>query len=167
MEVLINDRQDLFDITSEFIKKIALEIMKFEGMSESSELSLVFCDDDFIQKLNKDYRGKNEPTDVLSFPMKKQKFETEVTMLGDIVISVETANRQADSYKHPIILEIVFLLLHGLLHLNGYRHSNKADRKKMKDREVSILQHLCDKKILDCVGYDNFSPVIKRVPELD
>jgi probable rRNA maturation factor len=101
MEILISNRQDQVSIDLDFIRTVAEEILRFEASPENAELSLVICDDDFIQKLNRDYRGKNEPTDVLSFPMEEEHFEAEIRMLGDIVISTETAVRQADSLKHP------------------------------------------------------------------
>lgn len=167
MEVLISNNQSLLKIDLKKVKKIAMEIMKFEASSEKAELSLVFCDDDFIQKLNKDFRGKNEPTDVLSFPMEEEAFESEVRMIGDVVISTETALRQADAVKHEPFLEVVFLLIHGILHLHGYEHSNKVLRRQMRDREVSIFRHLCEKKLLSCAFSEEFSPLIKRVTEVD
>ncbi|MBU1106119.1 MAG: rRNA maturation RNase YbeY [Candidatus Riflebacteria bacterium] len=167
MEVLISNRQEQLAIDLDFIKAVAEEIMRFEASPENAELSLVFCDDDFIQKLNKDYRGKNEPTDVLSFPMEEEQFESEIRMLGDIVISTETAARQADGLKHPPLLEIVFLLIHGLLHLHGYEHSQKLPRKQMREREVTIFRHLCEKKLLSCLEGEEPAPVIKRAIAVD
>lgn len=163
MEVLISNNQSLFKIDLELIKTIAEEIMMFEASPENAELSLVFCDDDFIQKLNKDYRGKNQPTDVLSFPMDEEAFEAEVRMLGDVVISTETALRQAEAIKNEPFLEIVFLLIHGILHLHGYEHSTKTLRRRMRDREVLIFRHLCERKLLNCLSSDDCSPLIKRV----
>lgn len=162
MEILISNRQDQLPIELDFIKSVAEEIMRFEASPENAELSLVFCDDDFIQKLNKDYRGKNEPTDVLSFPIDEETFEAEVRMIGDIVISIETAVRQAEHLNHQPLLEVVFLLIHGLLHLHGYDHKLKLARKKMRDREVSIFRHLCEKKFLAFVENDCTAPLIKR-----
>jgi probable rRNA maturation factor len=167
MEVLINNRQDSLKIDLEFIKEIALEIMKFEGSSEKAELSLVFCDDDFIQKLNKDYRNKNEPTDVLSFPINEESYESEIRVLGDIVISTEMAKRQADTMKHTPLLEVVFLLIHGILHLHGYEHSDKENRKQMRDREKSIFRHLCDKKLLECMVENAPGTLIARAHEIE
>lgn len=163
MEVLITNSQDLLKIDLDLIRSVALEIMKFEGAAENSELSLVFCDDDFIQKLNKDYRGKNEPTDVLSFSLDEDDFDHEIKLIGDVVISMETALRQAASMKHPPVLEIVFLLIHGLLHLHGYDHSHKIERKRMRDREVSIFRHLCERQLLSYPDADKPEPLIKRV----
>ncbi|HNX75189.1 MAG TPA: rRNA maturation RNase YbeY [Candidatus Rifleibacterium sp.] len=167
MEVLISNRQKLLEVDLEQVREVAIEIMKFEASPENAELSIVFCDDDFIQKLNKDYRGKSEPTDVLSFPIDEENFEPEIRLLGDIVISVETALRQADSLKHPPMLEIVFLLIHGLLHLHGYDHILKVPRRRMRDREVTIFRHLCDKKLLACLDDSSPDPIIKRVNEND
>lgn len=167
MEVLISNNQSLLKLDLDLIKEIAQEIMMFEASPEKAELSLVFCDDDFIQKLNKDYRGKNEPTDVLSFPMDEESFASEVRMLGDVVVSTETACRQAETIKHEPFLEIVFLLIHGILHLHGYEHSNKILRRQMRDREVSIFRHLCEKQLLKCINSDEFSPLIKRVSEVE
>lgn len=167
MEVLISNRQEQMAIDLDYVKEVALEIMKFEASPENAELSIVFCDDDFIQKLNNDYRGKNEPTDVLSFPIDEENFEPEIRMLGDIVVSTETAARQAESLKHPPMLEIVFLLIHGLLHLHGYDHIQKLERRKMRDREVTIFRHLCEKKMLKCIEGEAPAPLIKRAIEND
>ncbi len=167
MEVLISNRQKLVDVDLEQVREVAIEIMKFEASPENAELSIVFCDDDFIQKLNKDYRGKSEPTDVLSFPIDEENFEPEIRLLGDIVISTETAVRQAESLKHPPMLEIVFLLIHGLLHLHGYDHIQKLQRRRMRDREVTIFRHLCERQLLSCLEGNTPDPLIKRVIEND
>jgi probable rRNA maturation factor len=167
MEVLISNRQKIVEVDLDLVREVAAEIMKFEASPENAELSIVFCDDDFIQKLNKDYRGKSEPTDVLSFPIDEESFDAEIRVLGDIVISTETALRQSESLKHPPMLEIIFLLIHGLLHLHGYDHIQKAPRRKMRDREVTIFRHLCDKRLLTCLEGTTSEPLIKRVIEND
>jgi probable rRNA maturation factor len=167
MEVLISNRQKQLPINLKFIRSVSEEIMKFEASPENAELSLVFCDDDFIQKLNNDFRGKNEPTDVLSFPIEENAFEQEIRMLGDIVISTETAARQAENLNHPPMLEVVFLLIHGILHLHGYDHKQKLARKKMRDREISIFRHLCEKRLLDCPESGDPAPLIKRIADND
>ena len=89
--------------------------MTQEKLPDNAELSLVFCDDDTIKDLNNNFRGKNEPTDVLSFPMTQNKFvnfEPETILLGDIVISLDTALKQANELKHSLTTEITFLLIH-------------------------------------------------------
>ncbi|MFZ2957333.1 MAG: rRNA maturation RNase YbeY [Candidatus Ozemobacteraceae bacterium] len=162
MEVLINNRQKKVKINTRRIRAIALEIMKFEGLPDHVELSVVFCDDDFIQKLNNQYLGHNRPTDVLSFPIEEEEFDGEVRVLGDVVISVETACQQAEEHKHPVELEMVFLLTHGLLHLTGYDHTRKAALLVMKEREETICQLLSEKKLLKDLEQHKKVPLIKR-----
>lgn len=127
---------------------MAKTMMEFMKLPENSELSIVFCDDDFIQKLNYQHLGKNRPTDVLAFPMENINISAGEHLLGDIIISVETAQRQAPRYNHSLSLEIIFLLIHGFLHLCNYNHSTASERKIMKQKELEILHHLTDKKLI-------------------
>jgi probable rRNA maturation factor len=89
------------------------------------ELSVLITDDPEIKKLNRYYRKRNRATDVLSFVQlgKKSKDPKEPLLLGDVVISAQTAKRQAKERKHSIEKELVFLLIHGILHLFGYDHN--------------------------------------------
>jgi probable rRNA maturation factor len=162
MEVLISNRQKTVRLNLRRIRRIAEEIMRFEGSPDNAELSVVFCDDDFIQKLNHDHLGHNEPTDVLSFPMDEQDFETEVRLVGDLVISVETAVRQAAKLRHPPTLEVVFLMIHGLLHLHGYDHLTKSDRARMRRREETIYSLLGEKQLLKGLAVEIPQPLIRR-----
>lgn len=166
MEVLITNDQKVVDVNLEFITRIAEDIMNFDGFPSNSQLSLVFCDDEAIKELNNEYREKNEPTDVLSFPIELENFVPEIRMLGDIVISTETASKQAKEYNHSVEAEMVILLIHGLLHLHGYDHIEEEDRIKMRARETEILKHLCESKkyseLKDLVS----EPLIERVSEM-
>ncbi|MBF0545843.1 MAG: rRNA maturation RNase YbeY [Candidatus Riflebacteria bacterium] len=165
MEVLISNRQKKIKLNLSRIRTIAQEIMKFEGISQNAELSVVFCDDDFIQKLNHQYLGHNRPTDVLSFPMEESEFEHETVLIGDVVISIETAIRQAEKLRHSVGLEIVFLLTHGLLHLFGYDHKRKLDLTRMKKREETICALLSEKKFLKDLESAKSVPLIKRATD--
>ncbi len=107
--------------------------MRHEGMSNDPEISLVFCDDPFIQALNAEYRGTNKPTDVLSFA------QDDPQMLGDIVISVPTAVRQAEAAGWPLENEIALLAMHGLLHLLGYDDETEAGAWDMQRRTERML----------------------------
>jgi probable rRNA maturation factor len=90
------------------------------------------CDDAFIQELNRTYRGRNKPTDVLSFSMKEgELLPGNNRLLGDIVISVETAARRAKDLGCTPAKEVTSLLIHGLLHLLGHDHLDSHDKKKM------------------------------------
>ncbi len=101
------------------------------------ELSLVFCDDPSIQELNAYYRGKNKPTDVLSFSMLEGESGEISSSLGDIVISLDTAKVQAKKNKHPISQEVAYLVIHGILHLLGYDHE---DVTKEEARMMFVIQ---------------------------
>ncbi len=102
-----------------------------------AELSFVLCSDAHIQGLNQQWRGKAAPTDVLSFPQEDEDF------LGDLVISVPTATRQAAERGTPLRDELRVLMVHGLLHLLGYDHeTNDADLAEMAEAEARLLHRL-------------------------
>lgn len=106
----------------------------------------MFTDDKFIRSLNNKYRGIDKPTDVLSFSLKEGAVKSpEVEsdkLLGDIIISVETAQRQADTLNYSIEKELTVLLIHGLLHLTGYDHKKDKDYKNMREKESEILKKI-------------------------
>ncbi|KAK6140750.1 hypothetical protein DH2020_025513 [Rehmannia glutinosa] len=113
------------------------------GCFESIELSVLLCNDEFIRKLNKEWRGEDHATDVLSMSQHIPELKLPILMLGDIVISVETAARQAEERGHTLIDEIRILMVHGLLHLLGFDHelSDEAE-KEMENEEELILRGL-------------------------
>ena len=145
MAVLINNLQKKFPLQEEWIDNAvkAIEKALTRHNQTDSEVSLVFVDDRYIHQLNLDYRGVDSPTDVLSFAMDEgeeiPEFEGAEHVLGDVVISLETAKRQAEQYGHSFERELVFLALHGALHLLGYNHQAEEDRKLMRAQEESIL----------------------------
>ena len=165
MEVLITDEQKAVEINIDFIRDIATEIMTFIKSPDNAQLSMVFCDDESIKELNNEYRGKNQPTDVLSFPIELENFVPEIRMLGDIVISTDTAIKQAKEYNHPVETEIVILLIHGLLHLHGYDHIEEEDNEKMRTKEKEIFKYLCDNKKFPELKNISTEPLIERVSE--
>jgi probable rRNA maturation factor len=112
------------------------------------ELSIVLGTDDFIQGLNRDYRSKDEPTDVLSFAMQEET-ESEwdsgaidENVLGDVVISLETAARQAREQGHVLHTELQVLLVHGILHLLGFDHLEPEEAVEMRTEEDRLLKLL-------------------------
>ena len=111
---------------------------------DGSELSLVVCDDAFIRPLNRDYRGKDAPMDVLSFAMQEgEAVREDDPVLGDLVISAETAARQAQEQGHGLDAELRVLLVHGLLHLLGYDHEVDEDEaEQMRAAEATLLTEL-------------------------
>ncbi|KAL5714365.1 hypothetical protein ACHQM5_016338 [Ranunculus cassubicifolius] len=110
------------------------------GGFQSVEMSVLLCNDDFIRKLNKDWRDEDHATDVLSMSQHIPDLKLPVLMLGDIVISVETAARQADERGHTLIDEIRVLMVHGLLHLLGFDHelSDEAEIEMEKEEELLL-----------------------------
>ncbi|MEZ4319155.1 MAG: rRNA maturation RNase YbeY [Myxococcota bacterium] len=113
------------------------------------ELSLLVCDDAFIAPLNQQWRGKSGPTDVLSFPQLEwdapdvaRDLPPEPVLLGDVVISLETAARQAGELGHPTDVEMRVLLVHGVCHLLGHTHADDADRSVMNGVEARLLAAL-------------------------
>ncbi|MBE3646422.1 rRNA maturation RNase YbeY [Paenibacillus polymyxa] len=129
------------------------EAGKAEGVMDG-EVALTFVNDDQIHELNRDYRGIDRPTDVLSFAMKETLDEeleiiyepTEENplndvpdVLGDIIISVQTAQAQSEEYGHSIEREIGFLFVHGFLHLLGYDHQDDASEAEMMGKQEAVL----------------------------
>ena len=103
-----------------------------------AELSVVLTDDVTIQQLNRDYRGLDTPTDVLSFAQQEAD-SPNAAVLGDLIISLQTAQRQADERGHSLATEVRILLVHGLLHLLGYDHQTDAERAEMASAEQALL----------------------------
>jgi probable rRNA maturation factor len=120
-------------------------------LSADTEMSVTFMDNAAIQEINRTYRGKDTPTDVISFAMEDEGedevpiiFEEELEFdmprtLGDIMISIERAQEQAEEYGHSYDRELGFLALHGFLHINGYDHMTPEDEKEMFGLQKEIL----------------------------
>ena len=108
----------------------------------SSEASILFCDDNTMQMLNKKHRSIEGPTDVLSFPNEGPKQEGGESYLGDIAISVERAVDQAKTAGHSMEAEIQLLVVHGLLHLLGYDHQDEIEKNIMWEAQNRILDRL-------------------------
>ncbi len=130
------------------VRRCCNAVLTFENFSEPAEISVTFVDDERIHELNKMHRNIDRSTDVLSFPLGEdgvydKNFETGACILGDIVISVETAVRQAEEYGHTLQREIGFLTVHSMLHLLGYDHENGGlEAVKMREKEEHVLTEL-------------------------
>ena len=105
------------------------------------ELSILLCDDAFIHPLNRDYRGKDRPTDVLSFSQREEG-DPDDPVLGDVIISIERAQEQADDRGHTLGVELALLLVHGILHLLGYDHEIEEEAEEMEAKERELLAQL-------------------------
>jgi probable rRNA maturation factor len=129
-------------------KKADLDAGRFRALLRSlardyavlrPEITLAFVGDPEIRRLNRDFRGKNKATDVLSFPLRERAADGKF-YLGDIIVSVPTAARQAKAAGHPLERELEFLAIHGFLHLVGYDHEVDEDHGREEDRQRRKLE---------------------------
>lgn len=139
----VQDETDISDIDSRSVERLAAHALSVEGVEIHSELSIVFADDPFIQELNRTYRDTDTPTDVLSFAQGEGDPFAEPDgggrHLGDIVVSLDTARRQATEYALALQSEVEHLVVHGILHLLGYDHERPDDESLMRAHEDVIL----------------------------
>jgi probable rRNA maturation factor len=150
MKIIFSDDQDEVKVPKEavaLLKKGLQAVAKLHKLSAETEVSVSLVSDEVIHVLNKDYRGIDRPTDVLSFALDEaeepQEFGGPDThLLGDIIISAETAVRQGEEYGHGLNRELVYLGVHSLLHLLGYDHMTPEDEKKMFSLQKKIVGDL-------------------------
>lgn len=151
LKVLISNKQKEVKIPSGIrmlIRRCCHAVLDMENFQGDVEVSVSFITNQEIRELNEQYRNKDVPTDVLSFPLGENGVydKNEVTgafMLGDIVISAEKAFEQAAMFGHTIQREIGFLTVHSMLHLLGYDHVNSEEESKlMRQKEESVLKKL-------------------------
>lgn len=141
--ILKEQREPLADLLNRAIN----EAIRLCDGPEEAEVSLLLVDNQRIHALNLEYRGIDRPTDVLSFALQEEmeeepEIEEEDEMLGDIVISVERAREQAEEYGHSFEREIVYLAVHGTLHLLGFDHEEENDKQEMRSKEEEVMAEL-------------------------
>ena len=150
MAILLNNIQTKVEIDNHFtgLLERTLEAGLNINQKTAAEVSIVLVDDGYIQQLNSEYRGIDQPTDVLSFAIQEDQPDTPLfpkggmdlpELLGDIFISVERAVEQADSYGHSLEREFCYLAIHGLLHLLGFDHQTTEQTEQMRQAEERIL----------------------------
>ncbi|GAA0862547.1 Probable rRNA maturation factor [uncultured Clostridium sp.] len=147
MEIILDDRQDKIKVSEDLLEKIhdiIVETLHYEGYDDNYEVSLSFVDNEEIHELNKEFRGVDRATDVLSFPLLTDEFDVEIEeeSLGDIVISLERALEQSEEYNHSFEREVCFLVCHSMFHLLGYDHDTEENTKDMRKREEDVLNKL-------------------------
>ncbi|MCA0171834.1 rRNA maturation RNase YbeY [Bacillus sp. RAR_GA_16] len=137
-------KQDQF----EMLEKLLSHAAKEEGVEAGSEVSIMFVNNERITEINRDYRGKDQPTDVISFALDDEEegddpivFDEQIPhLLGEIVISVPKIKEQAADYGHSFERELGFLCVHGFLHLLGYDHMTEEDEKEMFGKQKVLLE---------------------------
>lgn len=142
MEVQIQNQQKGIKVELSPLRRSLQQISQALGL-EDKELSVVLVNDERIALLNLQYRKQTGATDVLAFAMQEGEFaEINPQLLGDVVISVETAQRQAREQQHSLTKELQILLIHGVLHLLGYDHMEQAEAELMRNEEIKLLTRL-------------------------
>lgn len=130
------------------IDQVCQEAALVYGLGPNAEISVLLCHNDYIHKLNKQYRDMDRPTDVLSFALNEGDDDgygydgPDTALLGDIVISLEKVQEQADEYGHSFERELAYLTIHGMLHILGYDHMTPEDKAEMRKEEEFILHRL-------------------------
>ncbi|MBI4266936.1 MAG: rRNA maturation RNase YbeY [Chloroflexi bacterium] len=131
-----------------WLRSVARKVLLAGGVSADAELGLLITGQEKVRQLNRDYRGKDVPTDVLSFAMAPGAEETfiappdGVRRLGEVIISYPQAVIQAKQRRHSVAREIVILIIHGVLHLLGYDHEKTEERRRMRAKEREILSRI-------------------------
>ena len=144
MSIAIQNRQKQLSVDLGRVRRSLKRLLKELGCKDS-EVSLLLVDDDQIREINKNYLQRDRPTNVISFAMMEGAFgDIHPEILGDIILSVETAARDAIACDIDFMDEVEFLLIHGLLHLLGYNHENvesrEAEKMKKLERELFFLR---------------------------
>ena len=135
------------EVNYKLIENVISEALKYEGVSDNTEISVTIVDNEEIRKINNKFRNIDRATDVLSFPL--IDFDNEdlpndgsKIYLGDIIISIERAKEQANEYGHSLDREVGFLTAHSMLHLLGYDHMVPEEEKVMFAKQEEILSNL-------------------------
>lgn len=150
MKIQIENQQKLIKIDRKKIRSAITMLLKLEDCNDK-EISITFVDDTGIQIINRQYLGKDKPTNVISFSLQEGECGgINPDLLGDIIISVETARRDAAKGGLCFDEEIIFLIIHGFLHLTGYDHVNTpvANVRKMKRKEKELFEKMTGNQAL-------------------
>ena len=149
--IYFTNSQDQFPVTygmKMLIRQAVIHTLVYEGFGNGCEVSVTFTDNAGIQELNKKFRQIDKPTDVLSFPLfdfegdcEEPPIDEMISNLGDIVISLERAEEQAEEFGHSFKREVAFLTVHSMLHLLGYDHEKSEEEdKEMRAKQTEIMR---------------------------
>ena len=149
MNVLISNYPEELSFPDDIeanVRAAAEKVGELYGVA-NGEVSVTLTNNEYIHTLNKQYRGIDRPTDVLSFALNESdepdvEDGPDVNVLGDLIISVERAKEQAADYGHSVKREIAFLTVHGMLHLLGYDHMEEQDRLEMEAEQRYVMEKL-------------------------
>ena len=154
MEVQIDNRQDNHRISKKKIRQTAIAILNALDYPDA-ELSILIVDDQQIAQFNRDYLNRKGPTNVIAFPMRAGRFsEITPSLLGDVVISTDSAHREGQSAGFSMQDRLDQLLIHGILHLCGYDHENtKTEARRMGKKTEELLTIINAGEVQQWPGY--------------
>jgi metalloprotein, YbeY/UPF0054 family len=152
MKLQIRNNQNKIKIDKRNIRGTVLKILKILDCADK-EISLSFVDDENIKQLNKQYLGRDKATNVISFSLQEGEYsDINPQIMGDIIVSVETAQRDAIKGNLTVTQELEFLIIHGILHLLGYNHENtiKKETNKMRQKEKELFNAIngCNTRLI-------------------
>lgn len=129
------------------VRRAVKETLLFEGFPRPAEVSVTFVDGEEIKTLNRDFRGNDSVTDVLSFPTLDDEdeivtFSGEAILLGDVIICFSRCKEQAEEFGHSVEREVAYLTIHSVLHLLGYDHVSESEEKEMTEKQGEIIKKL-------------------------
>jgi probable rRNA maturation factor len=149
INVLI-DEGVVANLDPSWMRSIARQVLAAQGAGAEAELGLVIATEERVKQLNRDYLGRDEPTDVLAFSAQEIGADLPpfvqppdgVLHLGEVIISYPQAAIQAEEHQHSVKKELAILIIHGVLHLLGYEHDKLELERQMRTREAEILSHI-------------------------
>jgi probable rRNA maturation factor len=150
INVLIDEPLEA-NLDSSWLQKVAEQVLVAQGAGAEVEMGLVIATEEKIKQLNRDYRGRDEPTDVLAFSAREEVGADlppfvpppdGVLHLGEVIISYPQATAQAEEHRHSIKRELAILIIHGVLHLLGYEHDKEELAHRMEAREAELLSYI-------------------------
>jgi len=139
MSITVINDNDKYEVNVKKVRDVIALVLKGEKHPKA-EVSIKFCDNNYMQKLNKQYFNRNNPTDVISFPAEESKY------LGDILVSSEMAEQRAPEFDNSFQEELILYIIHGVLHLVGFNDINPFERELMQEKEEYYLGEIKDKK---------------------
>jgi len=160
--IFVENEQNIAKIEDSCVKlleKTAIACLNAENFTIGCEINILISDDASVRKINREFRNIDLPTDVLSFPMADMEngrllsadgdydLDEGLLLLGDIVISIETASTQAQQYEHSLERELAFLTSHGMFHLLGYDHMKKDEESVMLSKQEAVLNGMGLKRL--------------------
>lgn len=152
MQILLSNRQRRHRISSRQLKRVAARILSVSGCPEGTEVSLSIVGDRTIQRINHEYLAKDRPTNVISFSLQEGEHSAVTPLaLGDVIISADTAQREAEQGGMEFFERLCFLLMHGILHLLGFDHerSGEEEARRMARKEREIFKILRKEGLLN------------------